>query len=84
MSTVQKSEWPAGAGQSAKQNTDDATIAPAENIGNAAYLIARLTLAGHVVHKGCDGDFTVCKYAMVKYCKDFAELQAVAVKLGVK
>ena len=45
--------------------------------------IARLALAGHAVHKGQHGDFTVCKYGMTRYCKDFAELQAFAVKLGV-
>ena len=46
--------------------------------------IARLALAGHVVHKGQHDDYTVCKYGMTRYCKDFAELQAFAVKLGVK
>jgi hypothetical protein len=48
-----------------------------------ATLIAQFALAGHVVHKGCDSDFTVCKYAMVKYCKDLAELQAFARQVGV-
>ena len=45
--------------------------------------IARLALAGHAVHKGQHGDFIVCKYGMTRYCKDFAELQNFAVKLGV-
>lgn len=45
--------------------------------------IARLALAGHHVHKGQQGDYTVSKYGMSRYCKDFAELQAFAVKLGV-
>ena len=45
--------------------------------------VARLALAGHVVHKGQHGDFTVCKYGMTRYCKDFTELQAFARQLGV-
>ena len=51
---------------------------------STATLIAQFAMAGHVVHKGRDGDFTVCKYAMVRYCKDFAELQAFAKQVGVK
>lgn len=45
--------------------------------------IARLALAGHAAHKGNCGDFTVCKYGLVKYCQDFDELQAFSRKLGV-
>lgn len=45
--------------------------------------IARLALAGHAIHKGSAGDFTVCKYGIAKYCQDFAELQAFSRKLGV-
>lgn len=45
--------------------------------------IARLALAGHAVHKGSEGDFTVCKYGMSMYCEDFAELQAFSRRLGV-
>ena len=49
-----------------------------------ATLIAELRLAGHAVRTGHAGDFTVCKYGMARYCKDAAELQAFAEKLGVK
>lgn len=45
--------------------------------------LAHLATAGHVVHKGSAGDFTVCKYGMARYCKDFAELQAFARQVGV-
>ena len=48
--------------------------------------LARLALAGHAVHAVhivSAGDFTVCKYGMTRYCKDFAELQAFARQLGV-
>ena len=52
--------------------------------GNAiATQLARLALAGHHVHKGSAGDFTVCKYGMTRCCKDFTELQAFARQLGV-
>jgi len=45
--------------------------------------IVALALARHVVHKDADGGFIVCKYGLSKYCSDFAELQAFALKLGV-
>lgn len=48
-----------------------------------ATLIAQLALAGHAVHKGRHGDYTVCKYGMSRYCQDAAELAAFAKKLGV-
>jgi len=40
--------------------------------------MSALVLAGHVGHTEQHDNFTVCKY-----CADFAELQAFAVKLGV-
>jgi hypothetical protein len=46
--------------------------------------IARLALAGHVVHKGQSGDYLVSKYGMTRYCQDFIELAVFAQKLGVK
>ena len=45
--------------------------------------IARLALAGHVVHKGQSGDYLVSKFGMTKHCSDFAELAAFAQKVGV-
>lgn len=44
--------------------------------------IARLALAGHVVHKGQSGDYLVSKYGMTRYCANFAELAAFAQKVG--
>ena len=44
--------------------------------------IARLALAGHVVHKAQGGDYLVSKFGMTRYCKDFAELLAFAKKVG--
>ena len=46
-------------------------------------VIARLALAGHIVHKGTGGDFLVCKYGLSRWCKDFAELKAFASRAGV-
>lgn len=76
-----KSESPAATGLNAKQITRS-EFTP--EIKATATLIAQFAMAGHVVHKGRIGDFTVCKYAMVRYCKDFAELQAFAMQVGIK
>ena len=47
-------------------------------------LLARLALAGHVVHKGRCDDYTVCKYGYAQYCQDLEALDAFAYQLGVK
>ena len=62
--------------------TDDA-IQQAHDGKAIATQIARLALAGHVVHKGQSGDYMVSKYGMTKHCNDFAELAAFAQKVGV-
>lgn len=64
---------------SAAQNT-----VPDPEAKLVATLIAQFAIAGHVVHKGRGGDFTACKYTMVRYCKDFAELQTFATQVGFK
>jgi len=87
--TTQKA---AGAMNSNGQHTDtnganfptDGAINQAHDGKAIATQLARLALAGHIVHRGDIGDFTVCKYGMTRYCKDFAELQAFARQLGVK
>ena len=61
----------------------DGAIQQAHDGKAIATQIARLALAGHHVIKGSEDDFTVCKYGMTRYCADFAELQAFALKLGV-
>lgn len=61
----------------------DGAIEQAHDGKAIATQLARLALAGHVVYKGGAGDFTVCKYGMTRYCKDFAELQDFAKQLGV-
>jgi hypothetical protein len=48
-----------------------------------ATLLARLALAGHVVHRCRCNDYTVCKYGYAQYCQDLIELHAFAVRLGV-
>ncbi len=62
----------------------DGAINQAHDGKAIATQLARLALAGHIVHRGDIGDFTVCKYGMTRYCKDFAELQTFARQLGVK
>ena len=64
--------------------TNDLNFATGTRRGKAqATLIAELALAGHAVHKGCSGDYLVCKYGLSRYCQDFEELQAFARRLGV-
>lgn len=70
--------------QEAKQNTNAATITPAEKIGNPAYLIAKLALAGHSVHRGNNRDFLVSRWGMTHYCETLESLQAFADRVGVK
>lgn len=44
--------------------------------------LAHLALAGHHVIKGKSGDYTVCKFGLTTYCKNFAALAAFAQKVG--
>jgi hypothetical protein len=86
--TLQKA---AGATNSNGQHTNttganfrtDGAVNEAHHGKAIATQLASLALAGHAVHTGSAGDFTVCKYGMTRYCKDFAELQDFAKKLGV-
>jgi hypothetical protein len=86
--TMQKA---AGATNSNGQHTDtndanfrtDGAIQQAHDGNAIATQLARLALSGHTTHKGSAGDFTVCKYGMTRYCKDFTELLAFARQLGV-
>jgi len=48
----------------------------------SANQIARLALAGHTVHKGIHGDFTVCKFGLTRYCADHQALAAFARQVG--
>lgn len=63
-----------------RQIDSTTAIVPSKEV---ATQIARLALAGHAVHKGQCGDYLVSKYGMTRYCQDFDELVAFAVKLGV-
>lgn len=47
-------------------------------------LLARLALAGHVVHRGNCNDYTVCKWGHSYYAQDLTELIAFATRLGVR
>jgi len=65
-------------------NTNDLDYATGKRQRKAeATLLARLALAGHVVHLGRCNDYTVCKYGYAHYCQDLDELNAFAVRLGV-
>lgn len=64
-------------------NTISADYRSTDESGKAiATQIARLALAGHAVHKGQSGDFTVTKWGQARYCQDFAALVHFAQKVG--
>lgn len=79
-----KSECPVAAGHYANRNTNDLDFPTGQRQRKEeATLLARLALAGHVVHRGRCNDYTVCKYGYAQYCQDLIELHAFAVRLGV-
>ena len=48
-----------------------------------ANLIARMALAGHLVHRGRAGGYVSAKWGYTCYSTDLADLHAFAVPLGV-
>ena len=76
-----------GTAQETTQTTDSRIIPFIQKDGNGtATLIARLTLAGHLVHRGSEHDFDVIhrKHGMSYYAQDFAALQSFAERVGVR
>ena len=68
-----------------RTDTNDLNYPTGQRISKAeSTLLARLALAGHVVHKGRCDDYTVCKYGYAQYCQDLEALDAFAYQLGVK
>lgn len=47
-----------------------------------ATLIEKLQAAGHDVHAGKAGDFTVSRWGMSRHCQDFESLQSFAQQVG--
>lgn len=67
------------------QNTNDLNFATCKRQRkDESNLIARLALAGHVVHRGNCNDFTVSKWGLSYYAQDLTELSAFAIRLGVR
>jgi len=71
---------PPGAGPAA----DGMTPPVDQGANRVATLLAKLALAGHVVHRGPASDFMVCKYGLSRWCRDLGELEDFARQLGVK
>ena len=86
MSTTHKSECPVTAGQYARnQNTTNLNFRTLQLQRKVeSPVIARLALAGHVVHRGECNDYTLRKYGYAHYRQDLAELTAFAIRLGVR
>ena len=84
MTKPHKSECPGGAGQSADQSTNDLDFPTGQRQRKELItLLEQLALRGHLVIKGPQNDFHVCKYGYAQYCHDFGELHTFAVRLGV-
>jgi hypothetical protein len=58
------------------------TIQKVNRVDPTAYLIAKLSLAGHTVIRGGENDFIVTRYGLTRYCKDSAALADFAKKVG--
>ena len=69
------------ASQDLKAN--DSELFPKSESKATFTLIAQFALAGHAVHKGHSGDFTVSKYGLPRHCQNLQELQDLARQLGV-
>jgi hypothetical protein len=66
------------------QNTHELDSDTTRQRGKAeSTTIATLALAGHAVHVGRCGDYTVCKYGYSYFAQDLAALQSFAARLGV-
>ena len=86
MRAAHKSECPGGTGHYAtNKSTNDLDFPTGQRQRKAeSTLLARLALAGHVVHRGECNDYTLRKYGYAHYRQDLAELTAFAIRLGVR
>jgi hypothetical protein len=80
----QKAQSPGGAGQSAKEPADTVIVGqtPADR-KTVATLKAQFALRGHAVHEMAGGGFIICRWGLVRACRDLEALQAFARKMGV-
>ena len=67
-----------------KPHALDSIAATESRQKETATWIAKLALASHAVHKLKNGDFLCCKYNLSYYAKNFDDLKAFAIRLGVK
>jgi hypothetical protein len=84
MTHPQKAQSPAATGQSANQPTHTLIIGQdTDQRKTVATLRAQFALRGHAVHELTEGGFLVCRWGMVRACRDLEALQAFARKMGV-
>ena len=80
-----KSETPLAGGAIAKQSTDASIVAGyAAQCKTEDTLIAQFALAGHAVHRLAEGGYLVCRWGMVRQCRDLDALTAFARQVGVR
>lgn len=93
MSTLQTAKSPGGAGQIAKETSDDAIVAQSfDERKHEATLMAQLALQGHAVyrvaqdtriaHQVPKDSYIVTRWGMVRHCPDIEALDAFARQVG--
>lgn len=80
-SLTRKSTGGAGLISTNREHSDATDFDAADKA--TATVIAKLAFAGHVVHRGKSGDFTVSKWGMTYYAQDLESLEAFSRRLGV-
>jgi hypothetical protein len=86
MKWAQKAQSPGGAGQSADDSKTDPHIIgePTDRSKRTATLLAQFALKGHVVHRLEGGGFLVCRWGLVRACRDLEALEGFARQMGVR
>lgn len=83
MSAVHKTQSPVAAGLSRNENTNSATVSPAEKTGKSeATLRALFALKGAAVHRLEVGGYLVSQYGMTRHCADLPALAAFGRQMG--
>jgi hypothetical protein len=84
MNLPQKAQSPAATGQSADTKQNDSIVGqtPADR-KRIETLKAQFALRGHAVHELHEGGYLVCRWGLVRACRDLEALQAFARQMGV-
>lgn len=82
--TNKKAPAPTTTQDAFKTNTNDLDFPTGQRPRKELFtLLQQFAMRGHLVIKGPQNDFRVCKYGFIQHCHDFGELHTFAVRLGV-